>query len=98
MYTLFFQLGGVMAEKGMLLKLVTDSEAIIYKIIETDTTAYKTVEVCRIGHGKMLISYKNKKEFYIYCSDIGTTYKKVSHDELNKIIEILSDSLKEIGY
>lgn len=85
-------------EEGTLLKLTTKSEAIVYKVIGSETTAVKVVEVCRIGGGKMTLNYSNKVETYIYQSELSHTYKQVRIEEMNRIIKILSDSLKEVGF
>ncbi len=82
-----------------LLKLVTEYEAIIYRMIAVEsTTAIKTVEVCRIGQGKMLINYKKPVESYIYQSDVGTIYTVVKEEECKRIFEILSNALKAVGF
>ncbi len=87
-----------MIKIGALLKLTTSNEAIVYKIIGEETTAIKVFEFCKISRGKMLLNYGQKSESYIYRSDIGMTYKEVKYDEVNKIIEVLSNSLKEVGF
>lgn len=79
-----------------LLKLVTEHEALIYRVLDIDSTALKVIEFCRIAKGKMLLDYSVKKPSYIYLSEVGTLYKQLTIDEYNRIIAILTKAIESI--
>ncbi len=88
-----------MTNIGSLLKLTTAKEAIIYKVLEdTETTAIKVEEVFKISQGKMILCYDKRVVSHIYKSELAHSYKELNADEYSRILSILSDTLKEIGF
>jgi hypothetical protein len=81
---------------GELLKLITGREALIYRVVSLELTAVKIVEFCRISKGKLLLNFGGQLESNIFHSDAGTTYRKVTKTELDRIIEILKGSIEDL--
>lgn len=81
-----------------LLKYLTGGEAFIYKVIRENPSGVLLEEICCIKPGKMIVNSGKTKTCHIFPSDAGTRYKKLKIEEVNKLIDILSNALKKVGF
>lgn len=78
-------------EKGILLKLVSNTNGIAYyKVIDVETTACSVLENCQIRNGTVHFKYRSQVKGNIYKSEIGSPYYEVEKEEqacLRKMIQ-----------
>jgi len=83
-----------MAEPTPILKLITETEGVVYfKILDEETTAFKVIQICHIKNGVTHLKYRHKIYSNIHKSEIDQNYIFVDHPE----IEQLKQNLQEVA-
>jgi|GEM_PF-1214743 len=81
---------------GDVLKLeLMDSGFVFYRITSVDASVYKIKPLCKVRKGFLTIKYQNVNESHIYKSEVGVNYLEATKREINRLREILDESVSE---
>lgn len=69
-------------ERDSLLKIcISDTEAIYFKVVSTEITAFGIQEICSVHDGQLVRSAGNRLNSFIYSSEVGVRYHPVDEEE-----------------
>ena len=84
-------------ETGSVLKLESvDNGIVFYRITSIDESSYRIKPLCKVRKGFLTIKYSHVSESHIFKSEVGVNYLAATHRELNRIKEILDESVEEM--
>jgi hypothetical protein len=84
-------------ETGKVLKLESaDSGIVFYRITSTEESSYTIKPLCKVRKGFLTVKYRNVNESRIYKSEVGVNYLVASRREINRLKEILDETVDEL--
>lgn len=82
---------------GTVLKLeLADDGLIFYQITTSLESTYAIKPLCKVRKGFLTIRYRNASESHIYRSEVGVNYLVASQRELNRLKEIMNETVEKI--